>query len=174
MSRIVYSNLGTCYFVLALYADAVEMYELALGMDKSSYATWGNLAATYNVLLDEKDKAVEHYTRASELAEEQLKLAPRDEEILASLAVYSAELGDTAKAWDYLGRSMEQHPDDSRVMFDVGLAHEVLGEREVAIEWIVRSVESGFSKVLVETTPGLRGLCSDERYGIRVGRGRGR
>ncbi|MCK5596114.1 MAG: tetratricopeptide repeat protein, partial [Candidatus Eisenbacteria sp.] len=52
VSRMVYSNLGTCYFVLALYADAVEMYELALGMDKSSYATWGNLAATYNVLLD--------------------------------------------------------------------------------------------------------------------------
>ncbi len=181
-ARWVYSNLGTSYFVESRYADAISKYEkaieVAIETGNEHYGTWGNLAAAYDAAGDVvpggEQRALECYATAIELAKEQLKLAPRDEEILASLAVYSAELGDTARAWDYLIRSMEQHPDDSRVMFDVGLAHEVLGRREAAIEWIVRSMENGFSKVLVETTPELRGLCSDERYGSRVGRGRGR
>ncbi|MCK4410421.1 MAG: tetratricopeptide repeat protein, partial [Candidatus Eisenbacteria sp.] len=173
-SRYVYSILGTCHFVQSRYADAITMYEMALEQDKSQYVTWGNLAAAYDVLLDEEEKAVEHYTRALELGEEQLRFAPDDECLLASLACYCAELGDSARAWGYLGRSMELLPEDNRVMFDVGLAHEILGDRDVALDWIGRAVESGFSKVQVETTPGLRGLCSDERYRRLVQRGGGR
>jgi Flp pilus assembly protein TadD len=111
---------------------------------------------------------------AVELAEEELKLAPHDAELLVSLAVNNAELGDSARARDYLRRSMELLPEDDRVMFDIGFTHEVLGDRDAALDWIVRAVENGFSKYQVEHTPGLRGLCSDVRYQRRVQRDGGR
>ena len=162
--RMVYSNLGTCYFVQSLYADAVKQFEMALKEDATNYITWGNMAAAYDVLPDGEEKAVEHYTRALELGEVELRFRSDDERVLASMASYSAELGDSARAWDYLARAMKLRPEDDEVMFYIGLAHEVLGERKVAIDWIVGAVESGYSREQVETTPGLRGLCSDERY----------
>jgi hypothetical protein len=61
-----------------------------------------------------------------------------------------------------------------RVMFDIGLTHEVLGDRDAALDWVGRARGSGFSRKIVESTPGLRGLCTDERYGSKVGRGGGR
>jgi tetratricopeptide (TPR) repeat protein/TolB-like protein len=172
--RMVYGNLGTCYFAQSLHADAIGMYEMALEEDESNYITWGNMAAAYDVMPDGDEKAVEHYTRASELAEEELRLTPRDEQILASLAVYSAELGDSARAQGYLVRTMELLPEDNRVMFDVGQAHEVLGRRNIAVDWIVRAVESGFSRGQVETTPGLRDLCAGDRYQRLIRRGEDR
>jgi serine/threonine-protein kinase len=178
VSRMVYSNLGTCHFVRSRYADAINMYDMALKEDESHYVTWGNLAAACDAAGDVvpggEERATECYVRALELAEEQLKFAPHGEGILASLAVYSAEIGDSARAWDHLGRSMELLPEDDGVMFDIGLAHEVLGDRDAALDWIGRAVESGYSRVQVETTPGLRGLCSDVRYQRLVGGDGGR
>jgi len=177
-SRYVYSLLGWCHFVQWRYADAIAMYKMAIEMaiemddEQDVYVTWGNLAAAHdaagNVVPGGEDKAAECYGRALELAEEELKLAPRDAELLISLAVYNAELGDSTRAWDYLGKSMELHSGDATVMFDIGLTHEILGDRDTALNWIGRAVENGFSRYQVEHTPDLRGLCSDVRYQRRV------
>jgi tetratricopeptide (TPR) repeat protein len=173
-ARWVYSNLGTSYFVESRYADAVRMYEMALEEDDAYYGTWGNLAAACDVAPGEEGRATECYIRAIELAEEQLKPTTRDAGLLASLASYNAELGDSARAWDYLGRAIELRPYNAAVMFDIGLTHEVLGDRDAALDWVGRARGSGFSRKIVESTPGLRDLCTDERYRRLVGRGGGR
>ncbi|MCK4512507.1 tetratricopeptide repeat protein, partial [bacterium] len=173
-SRNVYSLLGTCHFVQARYADAITMYEMALEEDESQYATWGNLGAACNALPGGDVRAAEYYARARELGEEQLKSTPRDASLLASLASWCVELGDSTRAWDYLGRSMELHPKDDAVMFDIGLTHEVLGDRDGALNWIVRAVENGFSRYQVERTPDLRDFCTDERYSRLTHDGTGR
>ena len=177
-SRMAYSILGTCHFVQSRYADAISMYEIALEMDDEYYATWGNLAAAYDAAYDVvpggDEKAAECYARALELGEEQLRFTPHDAGLIASLATYCAELGDSARAWDYLGRSMELHPEDDAVMFEIGLTHEILGDRDAALDWIGRAVENGFSRYQVEGTPDLRDLCTDERYRRLVGDDGGR
>jgi len=173
-SRYVYSILGTCHFVQSRYADAISMYEMAIELDDEYYVTWGNLAAPYDVVPGGEEKAAECYGRAIELAEKQLKLTPHDADVLASLASYNAELGDSARAWNYLGRSMELSPEDDAVMFQIGLTHEVLGDRDAALDWIGRAVENGFSRHQVESTPGLRDFCTDESYRHLVQRGGGR
>ena len=177
-SRVVYSVLGTCHFVQSRYADAIRMYEMALEEDMSRYVTWGNLAAAYDAAGDVvpggEGRAAECYVRALELAEEQLKTTPHDAGLLGSLACYCAELGDSARAWDYLGRSMELRPENDGVMFDIGLTHEILGDRDAALDWIGRAVENGFSRYQVETTPDLRDLCTDKQYRHPVGSDGGR
>ena len=173
-SREAYSNLGTSYFVESRYADASRMYEAALELDDSHYVTWGNLAAACVVVPGGKEKAVDCYARALELAKEQLKFSPHDAGLLASMAAYSAGVGDTAEARDFLGRSIALGPDEDQVMFEIGLTHEALGDRVAALEWIGRSVDDGFSREQVESTPALRELCADERYRRLVQRGGGR
>jgi serine/threonine-protein kinase len=169
-----YSNLGTFYFAEARYADASRMYEMALELDDSSYITWGNLAAASDVMPGGEERASECYAQALELASEQLESTPRDADLLASMASYNAELGDSARAWDYLGRSMALHPDDEAVMFQIGLIHEVLDDRETALHWIGRALENGFSREQVESTPSLREFCTDERYPRLAHGGNGR
>ena len=173
-SREAYSNLGTFFFAEARYADAARMYEEALELDDTGSNTWGNLAAACNVVPGKEKRASECYTRALELAQEELKLTPRDAALLAVTASYCAELGDTARARDLLSRSVELQPDDDQVMFQVGLTHEILGHRDEALLWIGRSLENGYSRDQVESTPSLRDLCTDERYQRLVRRGGGR
>jgi serine/threonine-protein kinase len=176
--RFVYSLLGSCHFIQSRYADAISMYKKALEEDESRYVSWGNLAAAYNAAYDVvpggEERAAECYAQALELGEEELELDPRNAGLLASLASYSAELGDSARAWDYLGRSMELHPEDDAVMFEIGLTHELLDDRDTALDWIGRAVEEGFSSYQVEHTPDLRDLCTDDRYQRQVQRGGGR
>jgi serine/threonine-protein kinase len=176
--QYVYSLLGSCHFIQSRYADAISMYQMARDKDRSLYVSWGNLAAAYNAAYDVvpegEEMAAECYRQALELGEEQLKLTPHDDGLLASLASYCAELGDSARAWDYLSRSIELDPWSDAVMFDIGLTHEILGDRDAALDWIGRAVESGFSSYQVEHTPDLRDLCTDERYRRLVQRGGGR
>lgn len=173
-STEAYSNLGTFYFGEARYADASRMYEMALELDDTHYLTWGNLAAASDVMSGGEERASECYARALELASEQLKLTPRDAELLAVMASYSAELGDSLRARDFLSRSVELQPDDDQVMFQVGLTHEVLDNRDEALLWIGRALENGYSRDQVESTPALREFCTDERYRRLVQRGGGR
>ena len=90
------------------------------------------------------------------------------------MASYSAELGDTERTRGLLRRTVELQPDDDQVMFYIGMTHEVLGDREAALDWIGRALENGFSEDLVESTPALRDFCTDERYRGLVQRGSGR
>ena len=173
-SREAYSNLGSSYFAETRYADAVRMYERALEEDDAYYGTWGNLATACDVMEDNEERASECYGRALELAQEQLKLTPHDAGLLALMASYNAELGDTVRARDFLRRTVELRSNDDQVMFYIGLTHEVLGDREAALDWIGRAVENGFPREPVESTPGLRDFCTDERYRNLVERGSGR
>ena len=173
-SREAYSNLGTFYFGEARYADAARMYETALELDDAYYITWGNLAAANDVMPGGEERASECYVRALDLASEQLKLTPRDADLLATMASYNAGIGDSARARDFLGRSMALHPENNAVMFDIGLTCEVLGDRNAALDWIGRAVGSGFSREQVESTPSLRDFCSDERYRRLAHAGNGR
>jgi serine/threonine-protein kinase len=163
-SRYVYTVLGTCHFVESRYADAVEMYELALEEDRSQYISWGNLAAAYDVVDGRELAAADCYAMALQLGEDQLRSTPNDAGLVASLATYSAELGDTTQALAYLERSEGLQPSDEAVMFNIGLTHELLGDRSEALHWIGRAMENGFSRYQIESTPDLRDLCTDEHY----------
>jgi serine/threonine-protein kinase len=163
-SYATYSNLGTLYFGEARYADACDMYRRALAMEPERYTLWGNLGAACKVVPGAEDDAHEAYTRAAELAEKQRLLRPRDADVLAGLASYYAELGETERALDLISEALELAPNDIEVMFHSGHTYEVLGDRESALNWIRKAVENGYSRAQVESTPALRKLCTDERY----------
>jgi Tfp pilus assembly protein PilF len=85
-------------------------------------------------------------------------------DLLTDLAAYYAELDDPERARELMAEALRLAPDDIEVMFQAGHTYEVLDERELALTWIGRALEGGYSRAQVENTPALRGLCADERY----------
>ncbi len=161
---LTYANLATLHFGEARYADAAAMYEAALELDDSDYRVWGNLAASYLWVPGSEAQAAEAYQEAARRGERDLSLTPDDTKLLTCLAAYYAELNEPERARELMADALRHAPDDIEVMFQVGHTHEVLNDRMLALEWIGRALEGGYSRAQVENTPRLRGLCADEQY----------
>jgi len=73
-------------------------------------------------------------------------------------------IGDRTKALACLDQSLQISPDDAQIMFHTGTTYEQLGEREQAIDWIVKAIENGYSKSEIEHQPELRKLLADARF----------
>lgn len=166
-----YSNLATLYFQLGRYADAARTYTRALEIDDSDYRVWGNLGASYLWVPGERETAREVYAIAAERAEEERRLTPGDATLLSLLAGYYGALGDSSRALPLLTEALALAQEDVDVMFQAGHTYERIGDRKRALLWIGEAVRHGYSVAQVRATPGLRGLCSDERFHDLVERG---
>ena len=165
-----YSNLATIYFYEEQYSDAARMYDKALQIDDNDYRVWGNLASAYHRTPDEHDKMYHAYQRAVTIAEEQMKVNPRDPDLLSHLAIYNAMIGEHARARGLLKQVVDLEPDNPEVIFRIGDTYEHLGNREMALEWIGKALDSGYPLALIENEAGLTELRKDERFQVLLQR----
>lgn len=165
-----YSNLATAYYYKGQYEDAARMYEKALELNDQDHIVWGNLASAYYWTPGEREKAHETYQRAAELAEEIRKVNPRDPEVLTDLAGYYSMTGDSGKAMSLLRQVVDMRPEDLKVMFHIGSSYEKLGKRELALEWIGKALENGYSLAEIERSPSLKELRADARFQLLLQR----
>ncbi len=166
-----YSNLGTLNFQQLHYADAAAMYERACELDDSDYRLWGNLAAAYWLMPGERERSMEAYKEAITRAESVRRATPRDPMLLCLLAGYHASIDNDDVARALTEEALELAPDDVEILFQAGHNYEVVDDRDEALRWIGEALERGYSRKQCERTPGLRGLCTDERYRELAGRG---
>jgi serine/threonine protein kinase/tetratricopeptide (TPR) repeat protein len=161
----VLSNLGTLYFYDGNYNGAAEMYSRALELNDTDYQVWSFLATAYTYSTPGKpDEAAAANRRALELAEERLALNPRDPGLLASMAGYHNELGDPAKARDFLNRAIRLDPAETNILMGIGTVYEHLGNRDEALSWIGRAIGAGYSVGDVNRNPQLNLLREDTRF----------
>ena len=160
----IYSNLGTLYYIEGKYEDAAHNYELALSLNDNDYLTWGNLAAAYFWIQRKRDKAIETYKFAIEIAEERLKVNPKDSDVISNLARYYSDIGNKKKSLKLLRQSLDIAPDNVEVMYRAASTYEKLGMRDDALEWIGNAIENGYPRTEIESQPELKQLVTDERY----------
>jgi serine/threonine protein kinase/tetratricopeptide (TPR) repeat protein len=161
----VLSNLGTLYFYDGNYNGAAEMYSRALALNDTDYQVWSYLATAYTYSTPGKpDEAADANRRALELAEERLALNPRDPGLLVSMAGYHNELGDPAKARDFLNRAIRLDPAETNILMGIGTVYEHLGNRDEALSWIGRAIGAGYSVEDIDRNPQLNLLREDTRY----------
>jgi serine/threonine-protein kinase len=160
----IYSNLGTLYYIEGKYEDAARTYELALALNDNDYLTWGNLAAAYFWIPGKKDKAIDTYKHAIEIAEERLKVNPKDPEVISNLARYYSDIGNEKKSLKLLKLSLEIAPDNVEVMYRAASIYENFGMRDDALLWIGNAIENGYSQSEIESQPELKQLVTDKRY----------
>ena len=153
-SYYAYENLGAAYLRLRKFDQAARNTQEALKLDDSDYQTWGNLADAY-YYGGNKSSGMDSYKKAVSMAEQRLKVNPRDTDVLSDLARYWAMLGDRGKALDYLDRSLVGK-NDKELLFGAALVYNQLRETGPALEWLSKALACGVLKVSGQRNAGLR------------------
>jgi serine/threonine-protein kinase len=158
------SNLGTAYFQLHRYADAAAAYEQATQLDPRNYVLWGNLGDAYYWATGRRADAMAAYGKGIALAEEKLRVNPRDAEALRSLAVYHAMRGERKPALDNLGGALRLNPKGPGLLFNAGIVYQQLGDTQRALDALERAVAAGISPATLRDTPNFDDLRANPRY----------
>jgi len=157
-----YESLAVAYFRLRNFDQAARTTQEALKLDDTDYATWGNLGDAY-YYGGNKSSAMESYKKAISLAEQRLKVNPRDSEVLGDLAGYWSMLGDRARALDYLDRSLVGK-NEKELLFNAAVVYNQLHETGTALEWLSKALAAGYSKSVVSKAAALDNLHNNPRY----------
>jgi serine/threonine-protein kinase len=157
-----YSNLGTVYFYLRRFADAARACEQAVKLDDRDYVLWGNLAEAYYWSPGERGKSADAYRRALALAEEQLKVNPRQTSALGQVALDNAMLGDLATAEQYLRRALALAPRDPDLQLKGAVIESRLGHPDRAIAFLDKALAAGISPDVIRNSPIFDDLAKTE------------
>lgn len=158
------TNLVAAYVYLGRYEEAADAAKKATDLDPHNHDLWRNLADAYHQIPGRQADAQAAYRRALETALAQLNVNPKDTEVLSSIALYYAHLGQAAEAERYIARALALSPKNSYSLFTEALVYEIMGNRDKALSAVQQAVDAGFSPEEVAHEPELRGLHSDPRY----------
>jgi len=167
-SAAAYSNLGTVYFYLRRFADSARAYEQAVQLDARDYALWGNLAESYYWSAGEREKAAAAYRRALQLAEEQLKVNPREASALGQVALDNAMLGNAAAAEQYLQRALALAPADTDLQLKGAVIESSLAHPDRALAFLDKALAAGVSPNVVRNNPSFDELLKTEALQRRL------
>jgi adenylate cyclase len=151
-----YTNTGVALYHMGRMDEAIQNFETALKMEPEDHFLWGNLGDALRVANTSHDYTLETYSQARELALADLDVNDKDFDTLARMAVYSAYLGDPSAAKDYATKAERIAGDNFYVLYDLGVAHMILGDSESREQYVERALALGFPKVLYETDPQFR------------------
>jgi len=157
-----YSNLGTAYYYQRRFNEAAQTYEKAVQLNDKDYTNWGNLGEAY-YLSGERPKAGEAFRKAIEVANQDLAVNPRDVWAIKHLANFHAMIGDRTNALKYINQTLEQNKFDKQSLFDAALVYNHLGETGLALEWLRRALQAGYSVDKAAKSPDLDNLRTDQR-----------
>ncbi|MBZ5720263.1 MAG: protein kinase [Acidobacteriia bacterium] len=158
-----YDNLGNAYFAMRKFDVAAHKFEEGLKFDQTSWLSWGNLGDAYYSASGMRQQAANAYREAIRLADEKLKVNPRDGHVLAYRAVYLAMLDQKEDALTSLRKAISISPDDPDVQFRAALVYNHFGDTNLTLEWLQKALAKGFPAEFVRTTPDFDHLRDDPR-----------
>jgi len=158
-----YQNLAEAYLRLRRFDQAVRTIRASLSLEPNYYPAWGNLGEAY-YYGGNKAAALDAYKKAVSIAEQNLKVNPRDTDVLVDLANYWAILGDRNRALDYLDRALAGKEKDKELLFQAALVYNQLRETGTALEWLSKALAAGYSRSVVSKTLEFENLRDNPRY----------
>src|SRR5579872_6632149 len=159
-----YSNLGVAYFYQKNYEEAARMYEQATQAEESDENQWGNLAEAYYWIPGQRDKAAATYKKAIALAEDKLRVNPRDASVLADVALYHAMLKEKAPAFEFLKRASAADPKDPEVLYKSAKVYNQFGDTNQALNYLEKAINAGYSRVWPRDDPAFANVATDVRF----------
>ena len=123
------------------------MCQKAIDMAPTSALFVGNLADAYRQA-KQYEKAQAQYTRASELASDQLDTDPKDASTLALLALFYARKGERAgieKAEEYIQKAREVDERSNELMYDQAIVLALEGKVGESYSALKEALDHGFS-----------------------------
>jgi serine/threonine protein kinase/tetratricopeptide (TPR) repeat protein/TolB-like protein len=157
-----YNNLAICYGENGDFAKAAEFSEKALQLSPNDHKLAASLAWAYGWLHDPREPEI--YRRAAQLAEAELRVNPKRDDLYSMLAMYYAGAGNALLASRWLERA-EQRKDPSaeELARNAGTLTK-LRRTEEAFAWLRRAVEKGRTDRELRRSLWLQPLLNDPRY----------
>jgi serine/threonine-protein kinase len=149
-------------------AKAADAMKKAVELNPHDHRLWRNLGDSYRQVPALQNQAPATYQKALEVAQEGLKVNPKDREAMSGVALYEAHLGNKAAARNDIAKALQEAPRDSDVMFTAALVYELIGERKQALTSLRDSLKAGFSVEDAKREPELKALRSDPGYGQMI------
>ena len=159
-----FSNLGTAHFQMHQYADSAADFEQAVKLDDKNYALWGNLGDAYYWASGRRPEAAAAYATAISLGETNLRLNPKDAQLLGYLAEYHAMRGERELAHERLQASLRLQPNSPDMLLNAGIVYQQLGEANLALGALEKAVALGISPELLRDTPNFDALGNNPRF----------
>ncbi len=159
-----YINLGVAYWDLRNYSFAAQSFENAVRLNPRYYKAVGHLAHVYSWLPEKRTEAPDLYRKAISLADEELKINPRDANINIMAGRYHAMLGHRVEALSHLQIALSLRPKDAEFQEIAAVIHNQFGERDLAIGYLERAVTGGYSIGEISNERELDNLREDPRF----------
>ncbi len=160
---LILTNIGAIHHVRGDYAKAVEAYRQVLALRRQDHITERNLGDALRRMGDD-DEARAAYARAAELVRKALAVNPREPELLSTLAVLLAKLGQRTAAADAADQAAAISPKDPRVLLRQAQVYTLIGSRDSAFAALERAVANGVSISRIEDEEDFEPLRKLARY----------
>jgi len=160
-SAEAYSNLGATYFFLRNFVESARAFTQAVKLNDHNYEMWGNLADAEVRIPGRKSESAADYKTAISLAEQELKINPRDTRVLGDLAEYHSMLGSKRSSIEYLWQAVSIEPDNPAVRYQAALVYEKLGDLQAAVHWLTMALNAGYPPVHARDDPDIDNIRSD-------------
>jgi len=160
---VAFSNLGTSYFYLHRYGDAVKQFEKAVELNPSDETMMGNLADGYRAV-GQMDKAKATYDKAIPLAFKALRVNPRSATTMGNLALYIAKKGDVTQAIEFIQRARGLDPSSVDLILISAEVHALSNRNEEAILDLKKGLRQGLTTTSIESDPELESLRKRPDY----------
>lgn len=147
------SNLGAVYFYQHRYQEAAEAYMRAADLRRTDYAIFGNVAEAYAQVTGKEQESRANYSRALELAEQRLRINPKDCQVLSDAAVYAAMLGQQSEAEEYRQAGLKLAARDPDVRLRSAQVLAQFHKDKPAMAELKQALKAGLSRSEITNNP---------------------
>jgi eukaryotic-like serine/threonine-protein kinase len=162
------NNLGYTYTLQHRFPEAITALEGALKLNDTHWEIWGNLGDALYWSGDKREAAAK-YRKAISIATSRLQINPRDGDVLAYLANYKAMIGEREAALGDVQRALEVAPSDAEVLFRAAVVYNHFGQTDLALRYLKKAGESGYSRAIIKDSPDFESLQQDPQFRAIVG-----
>lgn len=162
-SASTYTNLGTSLYFQGLYQQAAVAMEKAVELGANNHQHWANLGDAYRFTKGNERKAVEAYTRAVQLARQELESKPDDTDLRSSIALNLIKGGDVPQGLAEAA-AIEKSDKSASLLARLVLVYELSGNRGRALKFMEEALRKGRSMEEFSRDPDLLELRKDAKY----------
>jgi serine/threonine-protein kinase len=159
-----YNNLASLEFYDSRYAEAATLYERALELDDSDHLVWIGLGEARRFAGSAPEDVREAYQQAAVRVSRRLETNPENPGLLIDLASLQVQLGQRTEAIAIIDRLPLDEVTAPDMMYFLAEIFEVLGERDKALAWIERALQTGYPLHVIEDYAAFEALRSDPRF----------
>jgi tetratricopeptide (TPR) repeat protein len=158
---VIYSNIGTAYFLARRFKIAAVMFEKAVAQAPDSVVLRGNLAEAFHWGGDSRN-AREEFDRAIALGAAQIAKNDSDPDATARLSMFYARRGRFEEANQMLSRiPLTNNPS---VDYKRAVVRLIGGQVAQALKDLESALERGYPPVLAIADPNWDGVRNDRRF----------